>query len=281
MSKENFRELVESIRKLGRLLMPIIIFEERILEGEHRVKACRIVGIKDPPCWEFIGSEEEAFTVMKGFNVARRHLTATQKYHLASLITIEENRDKTEDVGTGSHISRTTSEKADEAKISRRTAVDIEKVEHEGTEEEKKALHTGTASPKVLAQEIRQREKAKYDSDFRDEHGYPIPSGDASYYWGRRPQAEELLSLVNKAKAFARKLDQNDVMWINMDVNTVLSELRSVAHRIRSGAIPRHVCLGCNGVKPVKCQHCKGRGVVPDIVWGHEPEEKRRAREHA
>jgi hypothetical protein len=281
MSNDDFRRLVESVKAVGKLLVPIVIYEGGILEGEHRVKACKLARITNPPCWEFTGTDEEALEIMKGFNLARRHLSASDKYHIISMMTMEENRDKTEDVGTGSHISRTISEKADEAKISRRTAGDIEKVQREGTEEEKKALHTGTASPKALAHEIRQREKGKYDSDFCDEDGYPIPSGDASYYWGRRPEAEELLALVDKAKAFARKLDQNDVMWFNMDVNSVLAGLGDVATRIKTGAIPRHVCLRCNGKNPVKCDSCKGRGVIPKLVWEREPQEMRKTREHA
>jgi hypothetical protein len=267
---DDYNALREGVRKHGKLRYSIVVYEDMILDGNQRLRACKETGVE--PKWiEFTGTDVQAMDTVWVLNFGRRNMSARERTFAASkyLLFVESK---------GLQSPETQKVIAAKAGVSAKSVRRATRVLREGTEEEKAALESGESGMAPLAEAIARRE---HDSDLRDDDGYPIPSGDASYYWRRRPEAEALLALVVKAGKMAKTLDKDDVMWINMDVNTVLGELRSVAHRIKTGAIPRHVCLGCNGINPVKCQHCKGRGVVPDIVWGHEPEEKRKARERA
>jgi hypothetical protein len=275
-SMDDFRALKQSLLADG-LQDAIELFEGKALDGNQRQRGCAETGV-EPRYTEFKGTQQEALKHVYNKNRVRRHLTPHEKQvSFLKYLKLEESITSDNKSPGGQSVP----ERAADFGVGRTSAYRLKKLDEHGTDEEKAAFQSGDVNLKKVDAQIAQREKQWYDSPLRDAEGHPIPEGDASYYWNRRVQAEEFLALVVKAGKFAKTLDQDDVMWINMDVNTVLSELRSVAHRIRSGAIPRHVCLGCNGVKPVKCQHCKGRGVVPDIVWGHEPEEKRKAREHA
>ena len=75
LSDIELRELAKNIRDMG-LLVPIVLYENKILDGRNRYRACEIAGVTpkyiewggtDP--WEYIWSQ----------NAERRHLPAGQK----------------------------------------------------------------------------------------------------------------------------------------------------------------------------------------------------------
>lgn len=45
MSDEGFKSLIADIKRHG-LREPIVVFQDRILDGVHRDKACALVGVK-------------------------------------------------------------------------------------------------------------------------------------------------------------------------------------------------------------------------------------------
>lgn len=75
MSAEAFAMLKEDIQRNG-LAEPIWIKGGLIVDGRHRFRACRELGIK-PATREFIGEDVESFIIST--NVARRHLTNQQR----------------------------------------------------------------------------------------------------------------------------------------------------------------------------------------------------------
>jgi hypothetical protein len=75
LSKEEFAGLVEDIRANGQQI-PIILLDGKILDGVHRYKACRKVGIKARG-EHYSGSNAAAFVCSA--NVHRRHLKLTNK----------------------------------------------------------------------------------------------------------------------------------------------------------------------------------------------------------
>jgi hypothetical protein len=275
-TEEDFRIIKQTLISDG-LLEAIELFEEAVLDGNQRQRGCVETGV-EPRYVEFQGTREQALEYVWKKNRARRNMTPHDK-QVSFLKYLKCQGSITSDNNSAS--GKNVLEKAAGFGVAKTSAYQIKKLSEQGTDKQKADFESGKISLKKVDAQITEHKKKQGDSDFRDEQGYPIPEGDASYYWSRRSQAEELLALVVAAGKYAKKLDQDDVMWINMDVNSVLSGLRLVSHRIKSGGIPRHVCLECRGVKPVKCMHCKGRGVVPDIVWNTEPEEKRKTREHA
>lgn len=74
MEGAEFDALVADIRKNG-LLEPIWIYEDKILDGRNRHKACQLAGIK-PQFVRYTKGDPLAFVVSK--NVHRRHLNESQ-----------------------------------------------------------------------------------------------------------------------------------------------------------------------------------------------------------
>ena len=71
--EDELQNLSDDIRAHG-LLDPIVLFEERILDGRNRAAACESAGVA-PRYVEFQGSREEALMFVVSHNLKRRHLT--------------------------------------------------------------------------------------------------------------------------------------------------------------------------------------------------------------
>jgi hypothetical protein len=75
MMGAEFDELVTSI-KLNGLREPIVLFEDKILDGRNRARASAAAGV-EPRFTPFAGGDPTAFVIDK--NIRRRHLTQEQK----------------------------------------------------------------------------------------------------------------------------------------------------------------------------------------------------------
>jgi len=79
MSEEEYKALLEDMRQNGQL-EPIIVYEDKILDGRNRYKACIELGLK-PKMIDFSGNNPLSFVISK--NLKRRHLTASQQAVIA------------------------------------------------------------------------------------------------------------------------------------------------------------------------------------------------------
>ena len=75
MDHEDFDDLVASIKAHGQR-EPITLYQDKILDGWHRYRACLRLGIS-PITTEFKGDDPVAFVI--DLNLKRRHLTPSQK----------------------------------------------------------------------------------------------------------------------------------------------------------------------------------------------------------
>jgi ParB-like chromosome segregation protein Spo0J len=75
MEGEDFRKLVEDIRTNG-LLDPITLYEDKILDGRNRYRACIAAGVE--PFFVWYGGDDPAGFVWSK-NEVRRHLSASQR----------------------------------------------------------------------------------------------------------------------------------------------------------------------------------------------------------
>jgi ParB-like chromosome segregation protein Spo0J len=71
--EDELASLIDDIRTHG-LLDPIVLFEERILDGRNRAAACEAAGVA-PRYVEFQGARDEALMFVVSHNLKRRHLT--------------------------------------------------------------------------------------------------------------------------------------------------------------------------------------------------------------
>ncbi len=94
-----------------------------------------------------------------------------------------------------------------------------------------------------------------------DKDGVVIPEGDASYHWRHRSQGDEVLAKIQAAGAAVKELNQDDVMWIECELQQTIRALRSAYHLFKGG-LPTYVCPKCKGKKPKDCTFCHGRGMI-------------------
>jgi hypothetical protein len=79
MEGEEFKALCQDVKKHG-LLNPIVLHEDKILDGRNRARACEEVGVR--PKYETF-TNGNPFDYVVSQNVLRRHLTTSQRAVLA------------------------------------------------------------------------------------------------------------------------------------------------------------------------------------------------------
>src|SRR5262249_31086465 len=71
--EDELQDLTDDIRAHG-LISPIVLFEEKILDGRNRAAACERAGVA-PRYVQFGGAREDALILVISHNLKRRHLT--------------------------------------------------------------------------------------------------------------------------------------------------------------------------------------------------------------
>ena len=84
MTAEDFETLKNDIQAHG-LREPIVRYQGAIIDGRHRLQICEQLGIQ-PHFREFQGNEIELLPFVLSMNLARRHLTASQRAALGAKI---------------------------------------------------------------------------------------------------------------------------------------------------------------------------------------------------
>jgi ParB-like nuclease domain len=79
MAADEFRELCEDIAENG-LREPIVLYQQKVLDGRHRYRACLEVGVE--PTFRDYAGEEPAGLVLS-LNIKRRNLTPSQRAAIA------------------------------------------------------------------------------------------------------------------------------------------------------------------------------------------------------
>jgi ParB-like chromosome segregation protein Spo0J len=84
LEKKEFDALCEDIKTNG-VHEPVIIFEDKVLDGRNRYKACKRVGVE--PSYElFQGDRDGALDFVISLNLTRRHLNEAQRAAVADKI---------------------------------------------------------------------------------------------------------------------------------------------------------------------------------------------------
>ena len=181
MSDEEFKEFKEDLTGNG-LLEPIVIFEDMVLDGRNRYNACKELGIDIYAVKWQGGMDPVEYVVSK--NIHRRHLTPGQRA-LSAAKAIDYHAEKAKErqrAGGGDHGNQYTGGKVavketfpeaanpnqqsrDEAgklfNVSGRSVSDAKYVLEHGTNEEKKAVESGTTALKPVEKQVRERVNAR------------------------------------------------------------------------------------------------------------------------
>lgn len=156
LSENEYRDLVEDIRKRG-LLVPIVVDSDGlIIDGRHRWRACEELGVK-PRRIIFTGSDDEKREHARSLNVYRRHLTESQRgMAAAKTVTVVNGTNqhkKKQGTPTGVPSKHVTIEDASRtAKVGRRTVERAVKVLKHGTPELVKAVEDAAVTVRVAEQ---------------------------------------------------------------------------------------------------------------------------------
>lgn len=144
MQAEQFDALVDDIRANG-LKSPVIIFEDKILDGRHRYKACVNLGI-DADVEKYEGDDPLGFVI--SHNLARRHLDESQRAMIAARIANLKDGQKKSRAPIG---AASQSEAADRLSVGRRSVQRARTVIDKGTAELQQAVEEGKVAVSVAA----------------------------------------------------------------------------------------------------------------------------------
>lgn len=148
MHSEAFDALVASIREDG-LDEPIVIYEEKILDGRNRYAACTKAGA-ETTFVEYEGDDPFRFVLRK--NLHRRHLTASHRAMIAARMA---------NLGSGQHASQkceavTLGQAAETLNVSPRSVDNAKVVMASGNDELIEAVESGDMSVSAAAKKVTQ-----------------------------------------------------------------------------------------------------------------------------
>lgn len=161
MEGAEFDELAASIKANG-LREAITLFDDAILDGRNRYRACEKVSVK-PRFEDFTGGDPHAFVADK--NLRRRHLNETQRAMIAGrMANMEEGRPKkTTEISV---VSISGKKAASVMNVSDDLVSFAKTVIKHGTPEEIKAVEAGKIAVSTVARQIRSNvpsTKRQYD----------------------------------------------------------------------------------------------------------------------
>jgi len=128
MRPEELDDLVADVKKNG-LIEPIVLYEEKILDGRNRYLACGEAGIK--PHYDYYKGDDPVGYVVS-LNLHRRHLNETQRGTVAEKLANMQRGERTDLVSIDTKLS--IGDAADMMNVSRATVARVRKVKQDAPE---------------------------------------------------------------------------------------------------------------------------------------------------
>ncbi|MEU5258961.1 ParB N-terminal domain-containing protein [Amycolatopsis sp. NPDC021455] len=142
MSEEDFAELVEDIRTNGLLETIMLTPSGEILDGRHRLMACRDAGVEP----RFATHNGDPWVYVISLNLHRRHLTDVQRAVIAGKIAIRAPGERERD-------SNASAEAFEHPPPSQKEAADLLKVSRTAVQRARSVLQRGTPEVAALVEE--------------------------------------------------------------------------------------------------------------------------------
>jgi hypothetical protein len=199
MTEEEFTELVKDIKAHG-LRLPITVYDDQVLDGWHRYRACQQLGIK-PTRIEFIGTDPVAFVC--SVNLKRRHLTASQRAMIAAeLCDLPQGGDRRSRKFKGQIC---TLKAAKTFKVSQRNVKYAKAIRTQGEPQLVTAVKDGTITVHKAAQQVRATRKTPAPAPAAKAASVTVPPrasrrmpelGQYSNEYGKAEKAVQALNLA-------------------------------------------------------------------------------------
>lgn len=164
ISERDIASLSEDIKENG-LINEIVVHEDKILDGRHRYKACKLAGV-EPRYMPFHGADPLKYVISQ--NLKRRHLSESQRAMVAaSIANMTHGDNQHAPIGATSQT-----EAADMLNVSRRAVQRAKKVQEEGVPELVQKVQEGTLAVATAADlaELSEEEQLKMveGADFKE-----------------------------------------------------------------------------------------------------------------
>lgn len=270
MAPGEFELLKADIRENG-LEFPIVLWRGEVIDGRHRYRACKQLGI-EANFVEFPGEEEEIGPFVVSCNLHRRHLTASQSAMIAAKLAARkpgDNRpsampsqaDAAKALGVGERSVRRaarvlnsgTSELAEAVKQGDVTLADAEQVAELSPASQREAI--GKVATGHATKVAKAAKEAAPDS------------GSAEDEWLanlQRPFKEAGNALNKILREFGEIAGDatrgGHILWTRLHV-----DLENSKSTIAS-AMPYKICPACNAKKSDKCETCKRTGYLTKVL---------------
>jgi ParB-like chromosome segregation protein Spo0J len=147
MDDESYEALKVDIEAHGQS-EPIVLWKKQLIDGRHRLRACKELGIK--PIVTDIPSSEDPLAYVISHNLHRRHLNTSQRAMIASKIAnLGEGRPTKE---TAHKCAVSAEEAAATLSVSRRSVVNANQVIEHGAKAVQKAVEQGKLAVTTAAE---------------------------------------------------------------------------------------------------------------------------------
>lgn len=146
MSEDQFTALMRDIAENG-LRQPIVIYENKILDGRHRYKACINLG-RQPVSVIYDGDDPLGYVI--SHNLSRRHLDESQRAMIGARIANMKSGRPSKS-GKILPVSMTNDEAAARLSVSDQSIKSAKKVINKGTDDLKAAVESGQIAVSVAA----------------------------------------------------------------------------------------------------------------------------------
>lgn len=250
-------KLAEDIKENG-LRSPITIFEEQILDGRHRLKACGMVDV-EPIFREHQHGDPLRFVISANLN--RRHLTESQRAAVAA---------KMADMKVGNPalippiggIGITSENAAKIMSVGMRSVERAKKVKKEDPRKFKEVIDGKKSINKALEEIRRKEEKSE---DHFDKTGFPIPDGLLEDWMRAETISKSVLDKISDVKCIVENgINEGDLIFTELH-NPDIAQIKSVFTTLKQ-LRPFAVCPKCNGIR-ANCDLCKQKGFLSEFRW--------------
>ena len=150
MDAESYAALKDDIAAHGQA-EPIVLWKKQLIDGRHRLRACKELGIK--PIVVDMSASDDPLAYVISHNLHRRHLTESQRAMVAAKIATMKVGDNQHTENEGLQICRPSAKKAAAAlNVSARSVGNAKQVLEHGAKAVQKAVEQGKLAVSTAAE---------------------------------------------------------------------------------------------------------------------------------